>query len=455
MEIKSHLFPEMSRKALGDPYLQEALAKATNQFMANRLEAFSQFEEAESIMGKAREIREKTLENLDEYLGKLENKIRENGGIVHRARNAQEALGPILSLIKRHDVELVVKSKSMATEEIGLNEVLDAHGVEVVETDLGEYIVQLAGEKPSHILAPAIHKTKEQIAKLFSQKIGSKVPAEIEALITIARNTLRDKFYRAHMGITGVNFAIAELGVLAILTNEGNGRLVSTLPPIHVAIMGIEKVVPSLEDFMILVKLLPRSATGQKISSYLSLITGPRRDWDLDGSREFHLILLDNGRGKISEGEFRESLYCIRCGACLNVCPVYQKIGGHPYGWVYPGPIGLILTPLLNTLVATKYLPHASTLCALCSDTCPVKVDIPWLCLNLRRKLVEEGEVSKQEKIIFRLWARTLENSFLYRMLSRFSFLASPLFRWAISRDLPIPAQRPFWKRWKDSTFTE
>jgi len=440
----------MSRKALQDPYVQEALARATSQFMSNRLDAFSQFKEAERITEKAREIREKTMENLDEHLRKLEERVVENGGMVHRAGDAQEALRLIFSLIKRHDIKLIVKSKSMTTEEIGLNETLEPYGVEVVETDLGEYIVQLAGEKPSHILAPAIHKTKEQIAKIFSQRMGMTVLPEIKALISVARKTLRDKFHEAHMGITGVNFAIAEIGALAILTNEGNGRLVSTLPPIHVAIMGIEKVVPTLEDFMTLLKLLPRSATGQKISSYLSLIMGPRRDCELDGPEEFHLILLDNGRTRIAGGEFRESLYCIRCGACLNVCPVYQKIGGHPYGWVYPGPIGLVLTPLLNTLATTRYLPHASTLCALCSDTCPVKVDIPWLCLNLRRRLVEEGASSRLERMIFSLWARVLENGFLYRTLSRFSFLPSPLSYWSVTKDLPHLARKPFWKRWAE-----
>ena len=302
----------------------------------------------------------------------------------------QEASDYVVSLAREKGVRTVVKGKSMATEEIDLNHKLAGVGVDAIETDLGEYMIQLAGETPFHIIAPAIHKTRQDFGQLFSEHLSIPYEEDPQRLTQIARHALREKFSHADMGITGANFGIAETGTIVLVENEGNQRLSTALPPIHVSIMGMEKVIPTLQDLSVFLALLPRSATGQKASSYVSMITGPRGPGEVDGSEEFHMVILDNGRSRILADEtMRESLYCIRCAACLNICPVYNSVGGHAYGWVYSGPIGSIITPELVGVGEAKDLPAASTLCAACRDVCPIKIDIPHMLLKLRHKSTE------------------------------------------------------------------
>lgn len=388
MEVSTDQFYRSSAKAVRDPRLQRALHLATSRFLEQREAAFAELPNGQLLREKAREIKEETCRRLEEHLDRLERSVCRVGGVVFRASDGEEACRYIVELALKHGVKRAVKSKSMTTEEVGLNEALERAGVEPVETDLGEFIVQLAGEKPSHIMVPAIHKSKEEVADLFAERLGVERSTEIGRLTRIARTTLREKFLTAGMGISGANFAVAETGTVTVLENEGNARLCTTLPPIHVALVGIEKVIPTLEDLPVFLKLLPRSATGQKISSYISLITGPRREAEADGPGEFHLVLLDNGRSRLlQDPDLREALYCLKCGACLNVCPVYQKVGGHAYGWVYPGPIGSILTPQFVGLRQARDLPCASTLCGACREVCPVQIDIPRLLLRLRGDL--------------------------------------------------------------------
>jgi L-lactate dehydrogenase complex protein LldF len=334
-----------------------------------------------------------TINNLDHYLTLLEQRVTESGGQVHWARDAEEARGLILGIAQQHGVTRAVKVKSMATEEIDLNESLQDAGISVRETDLGEYIVQLAGVMPSHIIVPAVHLTKEGVAELFHEKLGVDAPPEPTILTEIARRKLREEFLAAEMGISGGNFLVAETGTLVLVTNEGNGRMCTTLPPLHVAVVGIDKVLPDMESLSVMLKLLPRNATGQKLTAYTSMLTGPRRSAAEGGAEEFHLVLLDNGRSRIlADDTTRQTLLCIRCGACLNVCPVYNSVGGHAYGWVYSGPIGAILAPqLLGTALAGD-LPFASSLCGACAEVCPVKIPIPEILLRLRRRVVEGDE---------------------------------------------------------------
>jgi L-lactate dehydrogenase complex protein LldF len=359
---------------------------------------------------------------------------------------------------------MAVKSKSMATEEIDLNEALEAAGVKPVETDLGEYIIQLAHEKPSHIIAPAIHKTKGQVADLFSKELGGRFEADPEVLTAVARKELRQKFLEADMGITGANFAVAETGTIVLVTNEGNGRMVTSLPRIHVAVMGMEKVIPTMTDLMIFLSILARSATGQKLSSYTTLVRGPRQPGEVEGPEELHLILMDNGRMRQVAGTLREALYCLRCGACLNVCPVYRQIGGHAYGYTYPGPIGILLTAMLEGTGAVKDLAHASSLCGACKDVCPVRIDIPRMLVELREHVDREKIAPWGERMLFGLARRAMASSALFRLGARLGRLAQrpfvrngrlqglPFFfgQWTRTRDLPPVAARTFSERWKD-----
>src|SRR5437870_4437732 len=359
---------------------------------------------------------------------------------------------------------MAVKSKSMATEEIHLNEALEHAGVKPVETDLGEYIIQLAHEKPSHIIAPAIHKTKGQVADLFSKELGGRFEADPEVLTKVARAELRQKFLEADMGITGANFAVAETGTVVLVTNEGNGRMVTTLPRIHVAVMGMEKVIPTMTDLMVFLAILARSATGQKLSSYTTLVRGPRQPGETEGPEELHLILMDNGRTRQIAGTLREALYCLRCGACLNVCPVYRQIGGHAYGYTYPGPIGILLTAMLRGERSVKDLAHASSLCGACKDVCPVRIDIPRMLIELREHLDRDRVAPWAERVVFRVARRIMASAGLFRLGARAGrqlqrpFVSSgrlrrlPLFfgKWTATRDLPPVAARTFSERWKD-----
>jgi L-lactate dehydrogenase complex protein LldF len=457
-------FPERAGAALKDAFLQEALTIATTKFIDLRRESFEGFPQGEALRDRARAIKEATLQHLDVHLERLADNVERLGGTVHWAATAEEAREIVLRLCRDRGVRMAVKSKSMATEEIDLNEALEHAGVTPVETDLGEYIIQLAHEKPSHIIAPAIHKTKGQVAELFSRELRGEFPADPEVLTAVARKALREKFLQADMGITGANFAVADTGTVVLVTNEGNGRMVTSLPRIHVALMGIEKVIPSMSDLVVFLAILARSATGQKLSSYTTLVRGPRRAGELEGPEEFHLILLDNGRARQIASTLREALYCLRCGACLNVCPVYRQIGGHAYGYTYPGPIGILLTAMLKGNHSVRELAHASSLCGACKDVCPVRIDIPRMLVELREHLDREKIAPWTERLAFRAFRRLLLSPGAFRLSARAGrWLQRPFLRegrlrrlpllfgnWTRTRDLPPVAARTFHERWKE-----
>jgi L-lactate dehydrogenase complex protein LldF len=456
---------ERASQALGDRFLHEALDIATTKFITLRREAFDNFPQGERLRDRARAIKEATLQRLDAHLETLVANVERLGGRVHFAATAEEACDIILDIARRTGARMAVKSKSMATEEIHLNDALQAIGVTPVETDLGEYIIQLAHERPSHIIAPAIHKTKGQVAELFSRELNRPgLPADPEVLTKIAREELREKFLLADLGITGANFAVADTGTVVLVTNEGNGRMATSLPRVHVAVMGVEKIIPSMTDLAVFLAILAKSATGQKLSVYTTLVQGPRRPGELEGPDEFHLVLLDNGRIAQIAGTLRESLYCLRCGACLNVCPVYRQIGGHAYGYTYPGPIGILLTAMLNGPRSVKDLAHASSLCGACADACPVRIDIPRMLIELRKEVDARRIAPWTERIVFETFGRILKSPRLYRVAARIArtaqrpfvrdgrirALPSFLGAWTKTRDLPPLASRTFQERWRE-----
>ncbi len=464
MRVTTDRFSENARKALADDKIQRALAKASSQLLGNRSSAFAEYPEGEALRDLARGIKEDTLSRLDHYLGELADNVRRAGGTVHWAADAAEACEIITGLARQYDSRLVVKSKSMTTEEIGLNEALEQAGMETVETDLGEYIIQLAHEPPFHIVAPAIHKSKEEVAELFVKELGSPRLTRHEELTLEARKHLREKFRGADLGISGVNFAVAETGTIAIVENEGNARLSTSLPRAHIAVMGMEKVIPDLDSLAVFLKILARSGTGQKMTSYVSLITGPRREGEEDGPDAFHLVVLDNGRSRLlADRHLRESLYCIRCGACLCACPVYRHAGGHAYGWVYSGPIGAVITPSFVGYGQASELPFASSLCGACRDVCPVRIDLPHLLLEQRRKIIAGGAAIRVgEKWVMRLFSWVMGSERRYRLGLRIAYWFSrPFVRggvmrrppglssWSRSRNFPAPARKSFRDRWK------
>jgi L-lactate dehydrogenase complex protein LldF len=455
---------ERAGRALRDSFLQEALTIATTKFIGLRREAFGEFPEGEALRDRARAIKEATLQHLDQHLERLIDNVERRGGHVHYATTPEEARAIVLDIARRTGARMAVKSKSMATEEIHLNEALEAAGITPVETDLGEYIIQLAHERPSHIIAPAIHKTKGQVAELFARELKRETQPDPEVLTRIARAELRAKFLEADLGISGANFGVADTGTVVLVTNEGNGRMVTSLPRVHVAVMGVEKVIPSMTDLAVFLAILAKSATGQKLSVYTSLVNGPRRGGELEGPEEFHLVLLDNGRIRQIAGPLREALDCLRCGACLNVCPVYRQIGGHAYGYTYPGPIGILLTAMLNGSESVRDLAHASSLCGACADACPVRIDIPRMLIELRKDVGEQRIAPWSERVVFATFGRLLPRPALYRLAGRVGrALQRPFVRdgairglpaffghWTRTRDLPPIAARTFQERWAE-----
>ncbi len=380
------------RAALTDGRLQSAIYTATGRLIDKRkaVTSAAALPDYQELRTQANLIKRHTIENLDYYLELFERNLTSNGGRLVWCRDGTEVADFILKLAKDRGARLIVKSKSMTTEEIDLNERLERHGLEAVETDLGEYILQLAHERPYHIVAPALHKTRYDVADIFTKKLGVEREEVIEQQTLIARRVLREKFLAADIGISGANFLVADSGSVTLVENEGNARLSTTAPKIHIAVAGIEKLIPRAQDLAVFLKLLGRSATGQPLTVYTSVLSGPRRSDEIDGPDEFYVLLMDNGRTKLlADPEKRQSLYCIRCGACLNICPVYRKIGGHNYPWVYSGPIGAIITPQYHGVMGDPWLPFASSLCGACAEVCPVKIDLPKILLDLREEVIK------------------------------------------------------------------
>jgi L-lactate dehydrogenase complex protein LldF len=459
-----HEFLAASNEALKTASLQLALSRLGETLAAGNKTAFEKLSGSSLLRDKARAIKDHTLSHLDEYLGQLERAVTARGGHVHFADDGPDAVAIVQKIIRDRGVQRIVKSKSMVTEEIHLNHHLEETGCEVTETDFGEFIIQLAGERPSHLVGPALHKTAEEMRDLLNGEFGTDLTKDPASMAQFARGYLRQKFREADLGVTGGNFLVAETGTVVIISNEGNARLTTSVPRIMVSIVGIEKVIPTLADLPVFLKVLARAATGQKMSIYTSLITGPRKRDEGDGPEETHLILLDNGRSRILGGPMRESLFCIRCGACLNVCPVYRKVGGHAYGGTYSGPIGAVITPLFDGLKENYHQPHASSLCGACQAACPVKIQIPELLIRNRVAHHEAHVAPKGEELIYRIWARLMRSPSAYRWVTKLaatllpwvsrdgwlSDLPGPLAGWTKCRDFPAPAKRSFREQWKD-----
>ncbi len=463
MQITSMHFKARAGAKLADVRLQGALKKLQGNFVKGRADRVAELDNFQDIRDAAAEIRDRALAHLDVYLETFERNATAAGAVVHWAETHADVNRIVNEIAVQHGVRKVIKSKSMVTEECALNDALEAAGLEVVETDLGEYILQLAQEPPSHIVAPVVHKTREEVSDLFAEKHQAPRLTDIPALCREAREKLRPHFLSADMGVSGANFIIAETGSTLIVTNEGNGRMVTTLPKVHVAITGIEKVVPTLEDVTTLLRLLPRHGTGQSITNYISVTTGPRRSGDRDGPEHFHVILVDAGRTQLIGGDLQEMLRCIRCGACMNHCPVYQSVGGHAYGWVYPGPMGSILTPTYVGLENALDLPNAATLCGQCHVACPVKIPLPDLLRKLRERQFEQGLKPWYEVAALKIWGWFARRPALYALATRFQarvlkamageqgMIRSLPFGggWTDQRDFPAPEGKTFRELYK------
>lgn len=481
-------FDQNARRALVDPQLRSALRHLAKTFGEKRAQAIASVDDWEGLREQARAIKDETLSHLDKYLAEFAANAERAGAQIHWADDGKDVCALVVQLLQERHANRVVKSKSMATEEIHLNAALEAEGMAPVETDLGEWIIQLAHETPSHIVVPAIHKSKKQIADLFVEKLGIEPTDDVARLTSAARRILRQRFAEADAGISGVNFGVAETGSILILENEGNIRLTTSLPKIHIAVMGIEKVIPRFADLDVFLKLLPRSGTGQRLTTYQSVITGTKKNPVDEGPEEVHIILMDNGRSRmLAHPVTRQSLACIRCGACLNACPVYQQIGGHAYGSVYPGPIGAVITPQLIGITKAAQLPYASSLCGACREVCPVKIDIPELLLHLRGQIAEgtgntagapSGPAKRKalESLAFRLYAFAWSRPALYELSARvlrlcqgvvvrngrigkvgkiMSKLAPPLAAWTESRDARPLAPRSFRELWRERSLLQ
>ena len=466
MQAEGKNFSSRASKALADAGLQQQVSKLKTGFVAARARAVAALPEYEAMREAGAAIKDHTLENLDFYLERFEREVVKRGGHVHWAADADDACRIVREICARAGARSVTKGKSMVSEEIGLNAALEADGLEVVETDAGEYIVQLAKEAPSHIVMPTVHKTTEDIADLFFEHHGrhgfSERVTDAAALIAQVRSVMREKYFSADVGITGANFLVAETGSNIIVTNEGNGDLTCTLARVHIVTAGIEKVVPTLNDAALFLRLLARSALGIETTSYTTLSTGPRRRGDVDGPEEYHVVLVDNGRTKMLSGAFRPMLRCIRCGACMNHCPVYLAVGGHAYASVYPGPMGAVLTPMITSHEAAGELPHACTLNGRCQQVCPVKIPLPDLLRRLRHDQWEAGFIKGKSRWGLGIWSWLATRPSLYRLVTRFGagvlgvlgrsrggFRRLPLAGgWTAGRNLPAPQGTTFHAAW-------
>ena len=468
MKATSRNFAANAHRAMQDSNLQQALGKMKVGFVERRAAAAEKMPEFEDLRDQARDIKNHVLDNIDFYLEAFEEKVTEQGGQVHWARNAKEACDQILEICQSVDAKMVTKGKSMVAEEIALNDALEAGGLEVVETDLGEYIIQLRKEAPSHIIAPAIHVLKEQVAENFREKHDDLDPDrpldEPTQLIHEAREVLRQKYLDSDVGITGANFLIAETGTSVIVTNEGNGDLTQTLPKVHIVIASLEKVVPTLDDASAILRVLARSATGQEFSAYTTFSSGPRRAEDPDGPEQYHVVLLDNGRSSMLGTEFQEMLRCIRCGACMNHCPVYGAVGGHAYGWVYPGPMGSVLTPSFIGVEEGGKLPNASTFCGRCEQVCPMRIPLPKMMRHYRAQEFEKGLSSRTSRWALTVWAWAAKRPGLYQLGTRIAmgflgrlgrrrgrFSKLPLASgWTDHREILAPRGKTFQQLWQE-----
>ena len=467
MQPESIRFKELAARALADEPLQRSMVATGPHFVLKRAKARVALPEFDELRDAARDIKNHVLAHLDIYLEKFEAQVQAAGGRVHWAATAEDARAIILKIAAEKRARTITKGKSMVSEEIGLNEALAAAGHDPVETDLGEYLIQIRGERPSHIIAPAVHLRREQIEADFRRVHDQLDPArdlsQIPALVEEARRVLRQKYLDAYIGITGANFLVAETGSCIVVTNEGNGDLTRLLPKTHIVVTAIEKVVPTLEDASTLLRVLARSATGQDFSTYTTLMTGPRRTGDPDGPEEFHVVLLDNGRSNVLGTVFQDMLRCIRCGACLNHCPVYQAVGGHAYGWVYPGPIGSVVTPALIGIENAANLPNASTFCGRCEEVCPVRIPLPRLLRHWREQEFEKHLTPPAVRSGLWAWAFLAHRPGLYALAMRLAarylkwrgkngrIATLPLASgWTRTRDFPAAQGKTFTELWRE-----
>ncbi len=470
----SATFDRKIHQISSNPQLQETVYRATGRLVEHRKISIApdRLPDYEELRTHASALKKHTIENLDYYLEQFERQVEAHGGKVVYCKDADDVTDFVLNLAKERKARLIVKSKSMTTEELDFNERLEHHGLESVETDLGEYIIQLAHERPFHIIAPALQMTRYEVADIFTKNLGVENEVVIEKQTQIARAVLRQKFLAADIGVSGANFLVADSGAVVLVENEGNARLTTSAPKIHIAVAGIEKMIPRAQDLATFLKLLGRSATEQALTVYTSFLSGPRRGEEIDGPDEFYVALIDNGRTRLlADREKRQSLHCIRCGACLNICPVYRKIGGHSFPWVYSGPIGAIITPQFLGPMHEPALPFASSLCGACAEVCPVKIDIPKVLLDLRRD-VKKAEArdgkGKLERLAFRAFAWLMRHPRLYEIAGMAAAMIAPestngyirtapplldhgpVHKWLTQRDLPAPAPKPFRQLWRE-----
>ncbi|WP_173918229.1 LutB/LldF family L-lactate oxidation iron-sulfur protein [Halobacillus sp. Marseille-Q1614] len=459
IKISSKTYADRIQAGIDNTFMRQAVSSAQGRFRTRKAAAAEELGDWEDWRTLGEEIRRHTVENLDYYLHQLSEQVEKRGGTVFFAKTAEEANEYVQKIALEKQAKKVVKSKSMVTEEIGLNHALEESGCEVVESDLGEWILQLDEDPPSHIVTPALHKNRKEIQQTFMEKKGYTGSDEPEELGAFAREQLRQDFLSADIGVTGCNFAVAESGTVTLVTNEGNARMVTSLPDTQISVMGMERIVPTWEDLEVVVSLLTRSSVGQKLTSYITSLTGTRQEGEVDGPEDFHLVIVDNGRSKILGTEFQSALHCIRCAACINACPVYRHVGGHSYGSIYPGPIGAVLTPLLDGYEDHKDLPYASTLCAACTEACPVKIPLHEHLIRHREIIVEKEQMgSKAEAVMMKGYAKWASNPAAYKLSTKVALTAmkpwtkddfiengpGPLKGWTDSRDFPAPSKVSF-----------